>query len=341
MARGESVQPSSDRSSGIAIWAVFGVACLLALFLVVWATSDSDSEHVDPYQLETEEPFIGAEATMEPLGWRDAVPVTNSDRRAQLHESLTARGYTPAGEWSELEGMPLARPFAELHGGCGVVALATDDGSRIDSLGAGKFRPNQPERATVGACGSTQPVRVEGSGLVSARVYLMPGITEQAAEDTGVPPEVILAHAEAELLMAPRGWTPTDDVIHEEITSGHGVTPPEQPSDGCVPWVVVGYGVTTSGVTWLGRLVDSDPTHGRAMLGMIGCAGSGVMGARQSEIYADPSGADPGGLWFRPYAVGPAPATAPARAVTITEATFSDGTSAITLPRAVEDRVDD
>ena len=44
---------------------------------------------------------------------------------------------------------------------------------------------------------------------------------------------------------------------------------------------------------------------------------------------------------FAQGASAPAPTTAPARAVTITEATFSDGTSAITLPRAVEDRVDD
>ncbi len=63
-----------------------------------------------------------------------------------------------------------------------------------------------------------------------------------------------------------------------------------------------------------------------------------MMGARWTELYAQLEGSSPGFLYFRPYTIG---APAGARTVTIGQASFADSSTTITLPRPVEDRVDD
>jgi hypothetical protein len=259
-----------------------------------------------------------------------------------LHDALIARGYAAEGEWGAPEPLPLARSFPALHGACGVVVVRTQPGVMLTELGADKRPSCNMYAASIGACGADE-VRAEGNGTgdIQTRVYLMPGLTEQAVVDSGAPVDALLGHAEAEVMLATLGWTPGDDVLFEEVTAARGTgtyAPPQLPSNGCVPWVVVGIGMSHASTTWIHRSVDNDVGRTRFQLGLIGCGGTGMLGARRTELYAQLEGSPPGLLYFRPYTIG---APAGARTVTIGQASFADSSTTVTLPRPVEDRVDD
>ena len=348
MARGEADE-REGRAGGLAIWAVFGVACLATALLVVWATSEPEEPpSTDPF----EEPFTGAEATLRQLGWRGcgetgpAVPTAPHaiPLRERAEQRLEARGYVTVegAEWGEPEGLPLARTFPALEGACGVVAVIAEPGALISRVGPRGTRPCQATSALVASCG--EPIEVEGSGLVSARAFVLPGLTPSAAEATGVPVEALLAHAEAEHLLARAGWLGSDTVLEESVPrsalASRVMPSPPTPDAGCVPWVVVGLGVGDARTSWMGRQVDHDPTEGHFALGVIACA-PGSLGSRITELRSH-QGAGAATLYMRAFEPrqGPAVQEGPPLA-RVGELRLVSDAEELSEVRSVEDRGED
>ena len=346
MARGES-EAAGRKGTGVAIWAIFGVACLFTAFLVIRATGEPD---VEPYDLELREPFPGAEGTTRLLGWRGctgtqgpAVPgaPTTGGHQARIERDLAARGYQPQGEWSEPVQLPIQQSFPDLIGGCGVIAAVTDGSAWLSS--ANDHPVCASDATSAGACG-TEEVRIVGSGTVRLRAFLMPGLTESAPSATGMPSEALLAHAEAEVMLGVSGWTASAAIVEETLTpvSGdHTLSPPTQPGSGCVPWVAVGLGVGSARASWLGRHVAFSSAGNRFVVAAIACAGSGMFGTRVTQITASDDGRG-GTVWWRPYdATTAGPATTPAAITpTIASARITSGTGVV-LPPTVDDVFDD
>ena len=192
------------------------------------------------------------------------------------------------------------------------------------------------------ACG--EPIEVEGSGLVSARAFVLPGLTPSAAEATGVPVEALLAHAEAEHLLARAGWLGSDTVLEESVPrsalASRVMPSPPTPDAGCVPWVVVGLGVGDARTSWMGRQVDHDPTEGHFALGVIACA-PGSLGSRITELRSH-QGAGAATLYMRAFEPrqGPAVQEGPPLA-RVGELRLVSDAEELSEVRSVEDRGED
>jgi hypothetical protein len=159
---------------------------------------------------------------------------------------------------------------------------------------------------------------------VKLRTYSFPGITPRIVEESGLPLEGLLAHAEAEVLLRSVGWTPVDRYVVERVapTKARGrASPPRSPPRGCVPWVAVGIGLDGAVVTHASGYSRSDPSRGMFVLGAISCAGSGGGPPDVTEIQFDDDGGDGGTISFRPYAApsGPAVAGSGAAVVSVVE----------------------
>lgn len=347
MARGES-EAAGRKGTGVAIWAIFGVACLFTAFLVIRATGEPN---VEPYELEMREPFPGAEGTSRLLGWRGctglhgpAVPgtaTTTSGHQARLERDLAARGYTAIGEWSDPVPLPIQQSYPDLIGKCGVVAVVTEASAWLTHTGDYPVCLN--DATTAGLCG-TEEARFVGSGNVRVRVFEMPGLSEGDPGRTGMPSEALLAHAEAEVMLAPSGWTAGLAIVDETLAplSGeHTLSPPAQPGSGCVPYVAVGLGVGNARTSWLGRNVAWSNAQQRFAIAAIACAGSGMFGNRVTQLNARDDGRG-GTVWWRPYdatTAGPS-TTRTAVTPTIGAATAASATG-LALPPSVDDVFDD
>ena len=347
MARGES-EAAGRRGTGVAIWAIFGVACLFTAFLVIRATGEPDAE---PYELEMREPFPGAEGTSRLLGWRGctglhgpAVPgtaATTGGHQARLERDLGARGYEALGEWSDPVSLPITDSYPDLIGKCGVVAVVTDGSGWLTH--AGDYPVCLSDATTVGVCG-TEEARFVGSGTVRVRVFEMPGLSDGDPARTGMPSEALLAHAEAEVMLSHGGWTAGLAIVEETVaprSGNHALTPPTRPGSGCVPYVAVGLGIGSARTSWLGRNVAWSNAERRFVVAAIACAGSGMFGNRvtQVDVRDDNRG---GTVWWRPYdATTAGPSTAGSAATTTIGAATTAAATGLALPPSVDDVFDD
>ncbi len=343
MARGES-EASGSRGTGVAIWAIFGVACLFTAFLVIRATGEPD---VEPYELEQREPFPGAEGTARVLGWRGctgaqgpAVPGPSGGARGRIERDLEMRGYEAAGDWSDPVALPIEQSFPDLIGKCGVVAVITDGGGAWLTH-TGDDQVCTHDATTAGACG-TETVRIAGSGNVRLRIYTMDGLSDGDPERTGIPSDALLAHAEAEVLLGRGAWSASVSVVEEPLartTSGsHTLRPPARPGSGCVPFVAVGLGVDSARTNWLGRNVSWSNTQGRFVVAAIACAGSGMFGDRMTELAVTDTGSG-GTIWWRAYDASSAGPSTTTVTPTIGAATLTSA-AGVALPPSVDDVID-
>ena len=303
MARGET-ETTEKQGIDLAIWAIFGVVFLLVVFLVTWSAIDT-TEATPPYT-ETDEPFVGAETTLQMLTWRGCSPgsgvFTGGNHPTQianaLHADLEARGYISETQWSEPTTLPLSKSFAQYEGACGVVAAVGDASSFLSGTSSGPACVHAA--ATVGVCGASE-VSFQGSGNVRLRFYLMPGLTESTVHTLEMDAELALAHAEAEVLLSRANWIASNEIIKQPIPSSPAFQTfiaPGSPSSGCVPFVAAGR--TNNGSTnvlWLGRHISSTSVS-PFLVGLLKCAHTGPMGARQSELNLHQGR---GNLWFRAY----------------------------------------
>jgi hypothetical protein len=314
VARGESPK-ERPLSIGLAIVAIVAVASICALYSVV-ASMHTTTAATTPYTLPGPvEPFRGATAAFATLGSRDSTRAlltggtaftrNPAAARAAMEGTLRDRGYV-VGATAETASapLPLETTPADLDGACGVVLVVGDVATTLTVAGVAGgtlYHSVDPSAFTIATCG-TAPVRVEGSGEVSLRTWLLPGITEAAMTSTGLSADALLAHAEAELLLRRRGYVPVDEIVEvapATTTAGGFVTMhlPTTPTAGCIPFVAY---VEGAGRPQLppGRF---DFLDDRGLSGAVACA---TTTAAWEPLYVD-DGTVGARVFVRAYAPGP------------------------------------
>ena len=315
MARGEPA-PRGERGPGLAIWASFAVVCLGALFFTLWSMRACETGLVPPVTA-SPQPFPGAEAALVPLGTRGcldrggpAIPGgPGPTTAAHVTQWFRDHGYDAPTEAWEGHTLPLTTTVEELAGGCGVVAFVTSD------YIAGVIGP---DGSTVGACDPTAVVvpmcgdgvvRVDGSGTVQERVFVMPGLTAAGVEQIGMPLGAVLGHAEAEAHLRAMGWQPADEVVRVRVpTAGiMGLVPPADPTSGCIGWVATSVDLGRANTQWLGRPVDYDGSAREITVGMLSCRSDPSAAPTGTTLNVYDEDTRGGELFFRPYAPAAGP----------------------------------
>lgn len=285
MARGEAPK---DRPAlpGTAIFAAFGAFCLCAITGVALTTRECSAAYQPPPT--TPEPFVGTIAAFHALSWRDterlraaggaALTPDSARARSLLEGSLTARGYVPAPSrgLAPLVSLPADFEAPTMEGSCGVLVVVPEGtGTLIRAEVAGAAGPERheahdPSAMAVPLCGN-QRVHVEGSGRAAAHVWHYPGLTRDVVDATGLPVDVALAHAEAEVLLRSRGLQGDGEVIALEIGPGPArasIPLTRTAGSGCLFFVVVAVGAGSPVGAWS----PTDAAPDRALLGAARCA---------------------------------------------------------------------
>lgn len=347
MSRGESPKPA-QRGPGIAIAGTLLVLVLSATCVVVW------SLHAVPRWLEnmfsgppTPPPSPGDPAALVhpalgPLRFRECMfgslgPSTPGSigEAERVHDLLVERGYAPGAQDPTALALPYDEPVRGLEGSCGVVLVqpvgSTTSVARAQAGQGPAATPCREDVVTVGACDGDR-LAVTGTGAFRSRVYAMPGVTPEIVRRSGMPPDVLLAHAEAESYLRARGWEPEDSVIERRVARGTpgrtlgSIRPGVAPAHGCTAWVAVGQGVGSANVSWGALGSEYDPGQTRFMLGMVSCDAT-TMPAGGVDLSVSDGEGDGGRVFFRPYrarsgpaVVGPSQSATGAATMRVTQA---------------------
>lgn len=330
MARGES-EAKQSHGAAVAIWSIFGVACLAVAWVVVRVSGDPDVPD-DPFG--TTEPYPGIEGPLRNLGARGCGlasgprmggPVTVGPMDAKAH--LERRGYIEAVAFGEPQTLPLIVPGDELEGACGVVAVvSTPSGYAERTEVAGETTlPCDHGVIFTPLCGN-EDVAIQGYGEARVAIYMMPGVLPHET----LPADVVLAHAEAVTLLGSSGWSPVPEAIHASATGGRLDDLPEHPSGGCVAYVVAGLGMGHVHAHWMGRMVGQGNAPDRFLAGAVVCEHS-----RRTEVSGSVPGTAPT-IVARPYRVEGGPSVPAARAA-VPLAMLGPG-DRLPMPPSLEDR---
>jgi hypothetical protein len=304
MPRGERATPGR-RGPSLAIGAVFGAICLVALWFVL-QTQHGCERSAAPGP--ASEPFAGAHAALGALGTRGCprvagpaipggvAPLPDIEAWARAH------GYVAAESWRPPTPLPGRFDPASLDGACGVIAVAVDGSGTISDYGrasdATARTPCSPQHVLVATCGD-DAVEVRGVGDARARTFALPGITPEVVARVGIELPLLLAHAEAESVLRGFGWTPTDEIVVDRSRAatayGATLTPPPSPASGCVVWVAAGAGLGQARTTWMGHTIAHDLSSDELLAGVATCAPP----ATSTELYAD---GGPGVVAWRAWA---------------------------------------
>lgn len=331
MARGES-EAEQSHGAAVAIWSVFGVACLLVAWVVVEVSGDREAPE-DPFG--TSEPHPGVEGPLRALGTRGCGlgsgprmggPASPGLRDTKEH--LERRGYVEAIPFGEPQTLPTSVEAAELEGGCGVVAAVATPSGYVDraEIGAETVTPCDGGVVLAPVCGNAR-VSVQGHGEARIGIFSMPGI----AGDEALPDDLVLAHAEAITLLGSAGWSPVPEAIEASQTGGRLDDLPEHPSGGCVAYVVAGLGMGHVNAHWMGRTVGNDPAPDRFLTGAVVCE----HGRRTEITGAVAPGASPV-VVARPYRVEGGPSL-PAAHLAVPIVLLGAG-DRLPMPPSLEDR---
>lgn len=296
VSRGESPK-STPRVGAIGVWSVFLMLLVGVIWLVASQTHGCGAEVPEPAP-----PFAGAAARVAELSWRDCVdpPVTAGSLRARL----LARGYQPADTAPLEVELPFDRPVEGLAGACGVALVAGAPGASLTAVAAGDGPGRAPcasPFAAVGVCGEDR-LRLQGVGQASVYALLYPGLTAGDPARTGLPADVLLAHAEAEHLWALSGWSPSGPALRVPIAAGASRWAPPTPASGCARFVIVGEGLSYGQTAWEGIPYAYDRATGRLLVGSVSCADRGAPEVLFSDLESDG-----GALYVLPYAAGVGP----------------------------------
>lgn len=308
MARGES-EAKQSHGAAVAIWSVFGVACLAVAWVVVRVSGEPDVPD-DPFG--TSEPYPGIEGPLRNLGTRGCGLATGPRMGGpampgpmDAKEHLEQRGYVETVPFGEPQTLPATVPAEELTGGCGVVAAVATPSGYVDRIEVGGESTAPCDHGVVIApiCGD-QPVTVQGHGDVRIAIFGMPG----AEGSDALPDDLILAHAEAVTLLGRAGWSPVPQAMKATQTGGRLDNLPVHPSGGCVAYVVAGLGMGHVNGYWMGRSVGNDRAPDRFLTGAVVCEHG-----RLTEVTGSvPPGVSPV-IVARPYRVGGGPSVPAAR----------------------------
>ena len=347
MARGEPA-PRGERGPGLAIWASFAVVCLGALFFTLWSMRACETGIAPPIT-GSPQPFPGAEAALVPLGTRGCLDTggpalgggPGPTTPARATEWLVDRGYVAAGDrWDGPLTLPVDAAPPALAGACGVVAfVATGHITTYTPARGTPIAPCVGDAAIVPAC-DRDSVRVEGSGTVQQRAFLVPGLTPEMVAESGMPLGALLGHAEAEAHLRAVGWQPADDVVRVSVAPGHTtmLDPPSEPASGCIGWVATSSDLGYASTQWMGRQVDYDGAPFDLTIGLLSCRADPSSAPTETalSLHAATHG---GNLFFRPYAPAAGPVVGGAgsarRAIGLGSMRVVAAAPS-TLPRAVE-----
>ena len=311
MARGESSR-AEPKSAAIGVWAVFGTITLGTALLLVLTTRACDGarEGLVGATATVTEPFAGAGTAFGSLSWRDCV--AGPDPGLSLTAELERRGYERRSGRSEPRELPTEVGADELEGACGVIVAIAEPTSSLGRSGSAGETPRAvctDGVAAVGVCG-TELARFEGLGQARIETWIFPGLAADDVGRTELPSDVALAFAEAESILATRGWRLTDQVWRREARpSTTSADVGLAPSSGCVPWVTVAVGLGRARSIWGPLALGSDTAPDRALVAGAACAGSA---GRGSLSFDDPGG-DGGTLYSVPFGTRSGPALPEAR----------------------------
>lgn len=344
MARGE--KPTSEaNATGMAFVAVFGVAALGAVVFVILTTracSACDSWVSGVVSPGYGAPYLGADTAAGLLAWRDTSRVRSSYGAAPpldgpaahdvLERALETRGYLAASPETQTMILPADVEMPALEGACGVLEVEAVATSRLIAAGRGTSlrAADDPSVLALGVCGPG-PFHIDGTGSATVRAHLMPGLVPGDVERTGLPEDVLVAHAEAETLLASVAYVPSNDVLRLDVTGSSLMLPAlPEPTTGCVPWavVVVGAGLSRGSMGMVGGLADDYATE-RALSLVVSCAG-----AMGGSISLTDAAGDGFVAWARPYGVASSPTLPSEPTLTIQAARVVDEAH-LTLPASV------
>ena len=329
MARGES--ESGGNGAAIAIWASFVVAALAAAYVVVQVTVGRD-ESTGPAG--ATEPHPGIEGPLRTLTSRGCDMATGPRAGGSgmptfqdATDHLRRRGYERVRDFAAPEPLPATVDASELRGTCGVAVAVVEGGGTLDrgEGGGTAALPCDFGAVLVPLCDGG-PVTFEGRGEARIGLFVMP----RAVPDAALGADPLLAHAEAEALLAAAGWAPQPQALTASQSGGTLDALPTHPR-GCVPWVVAGTGLGNASTQWLGRNVASDIAPDRLLAGVVVCDPS-----RTTTLTATPVAGASTFLVARPYRMSTGPSAPRAPSLTPVEL-LSAGTT-IELPSPVHDR---
>ena len=272
MARGEP-EDKSGRGAAVAIWAVFGVACLAVAWVVVDVSVEPTAPD-DPFGMG--EPHPGIEGPLRALtvrgcGLREGPRLGGGGEPGpqDVRAHLERRGYVEARAFGQPATLPATVHPEELQGACGVIAAVHERGGWLERAHSEGESITPCDPALVFPVCGTGEVVFEGQGSARIAVFVMPGILPNDA----LPADVQLAHAEAVALLGAAGWTPVPQAMRASQSAGTVATPPTHPSGGCVPYVVAGRGFGHATTNWMGRHLAGPSPADRFLAGMVVCDG--------------------------------------------------------------------
>ncbi len=314
MARGENEKTGLGKV-GWGIGVGFTAICAIALYCVLTAKFRVFGGPVGGPVSYRSEPFTGAYTTFAQITHHACLVSTATTASAAADDVFAKRGYAAGSAWT-----PRALPFdgapPDLEGGCGVVVFV---GSGITGhlLGATAGPNCYPGSAVVSACDGDR-IEVQGSGTAEVRTFVFPALTPEVVRATGLPIDAYLAHAEAELLLRPLGWTPSDQIVRSTTTAtGFSSVPvPFDPASGCVAWIAYAAPVESCVGRWQSMEMSRAASEGAAIAGTASCR---ISGALETGAIEGIFGSSSSSVYYRPYTptmLSVAPAGAPTPTLT-------------------------
>jgi hypothetical protein len=222
---------------------------------------------------------------------------------------VAALGFVADGDWSAPVALPLDGTVDGLDGSCGLVAIRAERGSVVDR-GAARDEPGHGPCIQgllwVGACGGDR-LQVSGMGRARIRSWAAPGLTNDTLRETGLPPDIALAFADAEGELAARGWGSSESVVRVAVRAGTPSAPltvhaPGIPASGCRAWIAVGRGVALVRTEWPTDAGGASTLTQRFVTPTVACGGSSVYTGTLTLADAERDG---GEVWFRAVEPGP------------------------------------
>jgi hypothetical protein len=319
MSRGEAPKPSKIAH---VVPIAAGLVALLAVagFLTVWAVTGVDDlmeNGLGGPPTPPAEPFAGAHTALSGLRpphcverhGGPTVSFVGMPDAPDFDARVAALGFVADGDWSPSLALPLDGTVDGLAGSCGLVAVHAERGSVIDR-GAARDEPAHGPCISgllwVGACGGDR-LQVSGMGRARIRSWAAPGLTPDTLGQTGLPPDIALAFADAEGELAARGWGSSESVVRVAVRAGAPgasltVRPPGIPASGCRAWIAVGRGVELASALWPPGAGGVPGLTQRFVAPTVACGGSSPYTGTLLLADAERDGGD---VWFRPIQPGP------------------------------------
>ena len=319
MSRGET-GVRTGRSRGVAIGVSFALVCLGALTLVLKTTGAIEHFRAPWAYTPPDEPVVGVYSALSSVtgvcttaapGPVMPGPATRRDPGSNLGAWLSEQGLVELPEAAHTLDLPATVDSTRLAGACGFALLSVEPGGSLTAWASSYGRTDRAASAYA-LCG-IDTVSVAGTGSARARYFVLPGLTADAVETTGLSAPTLMRMAAAEASLARRGFVPGQRYRVEPIAAGpaggtHRLTPPATPASGCVAWVAIGESLSNANSSFEGQPIanscpDGDLGQEGFSVALVSCAATGTTTGAGEISFTDTDG-DGGRVVFRPFGIG-------------------------------------